>query len=424
MIFALAGWTRRGAIRSFKRMSAISFGEARFRAGVLPRAVERAVASVGVELQSEPASPELLTSVKMPGDPELASPFPKCSLWVGERILSTYVGSFDASQGAGGFRGAALVDLIGLRLAPRFSGTQRVRIADEVHETRLAEVVIYRIDRGEIIEADPTQACRGEMCLSVIMHADWLLSRIRPDLVARFSPLASLLGGHTRLIRIPHFGSRLVSSLVEIDSLSTSREDIAELHFESAVIGAVASAVDAASTQTSRPCGNSLATFCDRLSQVRKILTENWREPINISQLCDVAKMNRTQLRARFKNMFGKTMVEYRNSIKIDYVAELLSTTDLTLEAIAERAGYCDASAVSVAYRRFFGRSPSAARRFARCAAVDPASDRWPPAASREDAAGSAGRLPALPLLTSTRLSAAPEPCTVRRGRRIPSSPG
>ena len=68
---------------------------------------------------------------------------------------------------------------------------------------------------------------------------------------------------------------------------------------------------------------------------------------------------SRTLLESRFKKLIGRTPHEEILRVRLNRVKQLLTDTDLSLEQIAERAGFPHVEYVSVAFRREVGMPPS-----------------------------------------------------------------
>jgi AraC-like DNA-binding protein len=73
--------------------------------------------------------------------------------------------------------------------------------------------------------------------------------------------------------------------------------------------------------------------------------------------------MNRTKLRAAFKEMYGMTLVEYRTAVSMQRAEQLLGEAGATVQEAAHSAGYANASSFIVAFKRYFGVSPGDFRR-------------------------------------------------------------
>jgi AraC-like DNA-binding protein len=82
-----------------------------------------------------------------------------------------------------------------------------------------------------------------------------------------------------------------------------------------------------------------------------------------VAQLAEVAAVSRSTLAARFKHAVGQGPLDYLTGWRIELAAERLRRGDETMAAIAREVGYGSESALSNAFKRVTGASPSDYRR-------------------------------------------------------------
>lgn len=83
-----------------------------------------------------------------------------------------------------------------------------------------------------------------------------------------------------------------------------------------------------------------------------------------VSELAAVAAVSRSTLAARFKRVVGQGPLEYLTGWRIELAADRLRRGDETVAAIASQVGYGSVSALSNAFKRITGVSPSDYRRW------------------------------------------------------------
>lgn len=83
---------------------------------------------------------------------------------------------------------------------------------------------------------------------------------------------------------------------------------------------------------------------------------------LTTSQLISISGLGRRKFRDSVQQQFGCLPRALINRLRLDAAANLLRTTDQSIEAIAHRSGYRDQSAFCRAFRIRFGRSPGASR--------------------------------------------------------------
>ncbi|MFT7676806.1 MAG: LacI family transcriptional regulator [Planctomycetota bacterium] len=86
-------------------------------------------------------------------------------------------------------------------------------------------------------------------------------------------------------------------------------------------------------------------------------------EGIKVQDVLDVVSISRRSLEARFRNALGRTPHQEIQRVRMRRVRELLKGTDLTIAAIAQRAGYHHVEYLTVAFRREVGMPPSVWRK-------------------------------------------------------------
>jgi AraC family transcriptional regulator, transcriptional activator of the genes for pyochelin and ferripyochelin receptors len=101
----------------------------------------------------------------------------------------------------------------------------------------------------------------------------------------------------------------------------------------------------------------------ERLYEAREILLAQFAEPPTIDALARQVGLNRTTLQRGFKEMFGTTIFDFCQTLRMDLARELLRDGGLTIAKIAESVGYEHATNFTAAFRRRFNAPPKAFRR-------------------------------------------------------------
>ena len=84
--------------------------------------------------------------------------------------------------------------------------------------------------------------------------------------------------------------------------------------------------------------------------------------PWTVASLATAVGSSRAALARRFTQLVGQTPVAYLTSWRLSHAADLLTTTDATLDGIARQVGYSSAFAFSAAFKRARGVSPRSYR--------------------------------------------------------------
>jgi AraC family transcriptional regulator len=106
-----------------------------------------------------------------------------------------------------------------------------------------------------------------------------------------------------------------------------------------------------------------LRTYEDRLLRVLDHIAENPAGDLSLDALADVAAMSRFHWHRVFHAMTGETAAQAVRRIRVHRAAVWLVQTNLSLEEIAERAGYGSPRSLARAFALHYGCSPAAFRR-------------------------------------------------------------
>jgi AraC-like DNA-binding protein len=89
-------------------------------------------------------------------------------------------------------------------------------------------------------------------------------------------------------------------------------------------------------------------------------------QPWSVASLASAASTSRATLARRFHDLVGQSPIIYLTNWRLTLAADLLAEGGETLEAVARQVGYGDAFALSTAFKRVRGVSPSDHRQAAR----------------------------------------------------------
>ena len=73
-----------------------------------------------------------------------------------------------------------------------------------------------------------------------------------------------------------------------------------------------------------------------QIGEVKRYLDENFKEKINVEELCFIFNTNKTTLTKEFKRFFGHTIIDYVNIRRIEYTKSMLKRGDMSLTEIAD----------------------------------------------------------------------------------------
>ena len=98
------------------------------------------------------------------------------------------------------------------------------------------------------------------------------------------------------------------------------------------------------------------------LKTVLAFLRENYDKPITLDMLAETHGKSPKYLGAFFKNMTGKTPIEYLNEYRIEKAVRKLRITDMSVTDVAFSSGFSDLSYFIKTFKKIKGVSPRKCR--------------------------------------------------------------
>lgn len=95
-----------------------------------------------------------------------------------------------------------------------------------------------------------------------------------------------------------------------------------------------------------------------RLQLARDYIDRHFHEPLQLSLLSTLAHLSQRQLNTLFQRQLGCTPSDYLIQRRMEQARLLLTTSDDSIQRIAERCGYGNLAAFSDRFKRYFGLSP------------------------------------------------------------------
>ncbi|GLO69101.1 hypothetical protein MACH17_06180 [Phaeobacter inhibens] len=108
------------------------------------------------------------------------------------------------------------------------------------------------------------------------------------------------------------------------------------------------------------------ALFDPRFQVVLDRIHADPTEPWTVEDLARLGGQSRTAFATHFKSIMGIGPIAYVTRCRVEIAKALLADSDLSLDKIAERAGYSDTNAFNRAFKRETGSAPGAYRRSSR----------------------------------------------------------
>jgi AraC-like DNA-binding protein len=94
------------------------------------------------------------------------------------------------------------------------------------------------------------------------------------------------------------------------------------------------------------------------IQKAHDILEKNYYNPPGIKTLSNMVFLNEQKLKAGFSKYYHMSIGEYTNHIKMTVAANLLSTSDLSIEEISQKIGYNYSANFSKMFKKTYGKTP------------------------------------------------------------------
>ena len=100
-----------------------------------------------------------------------------------------------------------------------------------------------------------------------------------------------------------------------------------------------------------------------RLHEARDLLTHHYSEMLTLERISRDVGLNRMALTSGFRELFGMSVYDFLQKVRMERAYELLQDEGCTVSQIAEAVGYRHACNFSTAFHAHFGCTPRTARR-------------------------------------------------------------
>lgn len=141
------------------------------------------------------------------------------------------------------------------------------------------------------------------------------------------------------------------------------RGGLARLYLEAKILEIAALRLAQLTDEGHRPRRHKLMrSDIDRLEEARAIVLARYADPPTITVLSQAVGLNRTKLKAGFKDRFGTTIFGFIRAQRMEHALLLLSDGECNVGEAAVTVGYNSVSPFAAAFRVAFGFSPRMVR--------------------------------------------------------------
>lgn len=92
-------------------------------------------------------------------------------------------------------------------------------------------------------------------------------------------------------------------------------------------------------------------------------IEKNYREPIEIDELCLICHLSRSSLFEAFKRRTGVSPINYKHNVMIQHALDMLSHTDMTVDEISEAVGFSSSNYFRTVFFKLTGKTPKEVRK-------------------------------------------------------------
>jgi AraC-like DNA-binding protein len=257
-----------------------------------------------------------------------------------------------------------------LKLHYRLSGTGRAALEGD------REIVIPERSSSLLMHPEGMRkkewflAGQHEQSVTLLCAPQFLASRL-PDVIDGLPhAVAEFLAGRARgvyheLMPLRADMARAAQALLACELTGSLRQMYAEARAFELLTLSVQALLDLAQGQDRREAGLT-AGDVERLAQARAILERRFLKPPTIAELSRDVGINEAKLMRAFKLVYGRTIFDYTQQLRMERAKKLLEVTELSVTEIALEVGYEYSSNFTTAFKRHFGITPKAARDAAR----------------------------------------------------------
>ncbi|MCW3463156.1 helix-turn-helix transcriptional regulator [Chitinophaga nivalis] len=100
----------------------------------------------------------------------------------------------------------------------------------------------------------------------------------------------------------------------------------------------------------------------EKLHHATHLLSNALQEPPSLEWLAKACQLNEYKLKAGFKQIFGTTVSNYAQGIRLEKAQQLIRDTDMTMSEIAYDLGYAHSQHFQRAFKQKFGVTPNSLR--------------------------------------------------------------
>ncbi len=253
-----------------------------------------------------------------------------------------------------------------LKFHYRLSGEGRARLDGEQQVDIPERCCMLLLHPDGIAKREWFFAGQHEQSVTLLCSADFLQERLAdvademPDYIRMFLQKDVK---QSRQLTMPLRAdmARAAASLLACELAGSLRRLYAEAKSYELLTLSAQSVIDAEAGLDRRDSGLSAKDLAN-LQAARQQLEQDFLDPPKIADLAKSVGLNEAKLMRAFKQVYGATIFDFSQQLRMELAKKLIETTDLSVTEIALEVGYEYSSNFTTAFKRHFGITPKAAR--------------------------------------------------------------
>ena len=212
-------------------------------------------------------------------------------------------------------------------------------------------------------------AGKHEQSVTIVCTPEWMVRELGTELINVSPQLAAYAQGECKEffylpITMRSTISQAVSALLSCELVGSLRR----IYFLAKANEILALSLDVLANELAQPehveHRISKSDF-EQLREARRILQTEFNAVLKVGELATRVGMNASRMMQLFKRLFGETIFDFSQRVRMEFAAKLLEATDRSITDIAFEVGYDYPSNFTTAFKRHFGLPPRSVRQSA-----------------------------------------------------------
>lgn len=181
------------------------------------------------------------------------------------------------------------------------------------------------------------------------------LTRAPVTLTEELQKMLAEIIKEARTVYLPPYNVPNLKNMKKRKDFTFGADQLIKNYLQVLLIKCLRLALDIGTEQTTK----RLAENQSQIYEIQRYLDENFRQKITLEELCFLFNTNKTSLSVKFKQAFGKSVVEYLNHLRIQYTKSALRKGEETLTQIAYSMNMSSVHYLTALFKKHVGITPT-----------------------------------------------------------------